>query len=340
MKKIDLNNKKIIISRTDSIGDVVLTLPLCYFIKENFTNCEIHFLGQTYTRPVLDFCSAIDEVHAWDEIEKLPVQARHQAIKNINADCFLHVFPTKRLAKIAKKAEVPLRIGTSHRPYNLLNCTHRLNFTRKSANEHESQLNFHLLKPFGVDKLPSFKEVKELLSKFKNDVSTNVNSKVKKLLEGPEKKVILHPMSKGSALEWPIEKFIELSDYFVQKGYKVYLTGTEGEGKTFRKHVPKEGNVEDLSGKLDLKELIQLTANVDGLIACSTGPLHIAAAVGTNALGLYLDKRPIHPGRWMPIGKNAHFLAQSPLIIPKDEEIKTLNFKPEIVFKTFLKLSK
>jgi len=60
-----------------------------------------------------------------------------------------------------------------------------------------------------------------------------------------------------------------------------------------------------LLGKLSLNEFISLIANSDGLIAASTGPLHMASSLGVNAIGLYSSRRPIHPGRWSPIGKKA-----------------------------------
>ncbi|RYG01290.1 MAG: glycosyl transferase family 9, partial [Chitinophagaceae bacterium] len=41
--------ENIIISRTDSIGDVVLTLPMAKIIKQQFPDCRIAFLGKEYT---------------------------------------------------------------------------------------------------------------------------------------------------------------------------------------------------------------------------------------------------------------------------------------------------
>ena len=46
--------KKIIISRTDRIGDVVLTLPMAGIIKSKYPNCKILFLGKTYTEPIIN----------------------------------------------------------------------------------------------------------------------------------------------------------------------------------------------------------------------------------------------------------------------------------------------
>jgi ADP-heptose:LPS heptosyltransferase len=44
--------QRIIISRTDKIGDVILTLPLVGFLKENYPNSEIIFIGNTHSEPI------------------------------------------------------------------------------------------------------------------------------------------------------------------------------------------------------------------------------------------------------------------------------------------------
>jgi heptosyltransferase-3 len=46
----------------------------------------------------------------------------------------------------------------------------------------------------------------------------------------------------------------------------------------------------------------------DGLVAAGTGPLHIAAALGIHALGLFPPIKPMDPGRWAPVGVQAEFL--------------------------------
>ena len=51
----------ILISRTDSIGDVVLTLPVAKFLKDRFPETKISFLGKAYTRPVIEACIYVDE---------------------------------------------------------------------------------------------------------------------------------------------------------------------------------------------------------------------------------------------------------------------------------------
>ena len=53
MKHIQISNQTIAISRTDSIGDVVLTLPICVWLKKHFPEIKIIFIGSTYTLPII-----------------------------------------------------------------------------------------------------------------------------------------------------------------------------------------------------------------------------------------------------------------------------------------------
>ena len=66
--------------------------------------------------------------------------------------------------------------------------------------------------------------------------------------------------------------------------------------------------VTDMTGKLSLAELLVFINSCDGLVAASTGPLHIAAALGKRAVGIYAPMRPIFPQRWAPLGANATYL--------------------------------
>jgi heptosyltransferase III len=71
-------------------------------------------------------------------------------------------------------------------------------------------------------------------------------------------------------------------------------------------------HVHDVTGTTSLAELLALIDASDGFIAASTGPLHCAAALGVPTLGLFSPRRPIHPGRWAPIGARAELLVGTP----------------------------
>jgi heptosyltransferase III len=296
------NGKHIAISRVDSIGDVLLTLPITAWLKEQFPTCRITFFCKNYTAPIVKYYTAVDDIVKVDDLFTLPKSEQADAIESLGIDAVVHVFPKKELAKVFKKAKVPMRIGTSHRLFHLSTCNVRPNFTRKNSPLHESQLNFELLRPFGLTEIPTFEQVNAYTSLFISEKQV-LPTEFEGLLD--KKYIILHPKSQGSAREWPMEKYIELAQELIVKGYDVVFTGTEGEGKLFRKEIPKDAMCHDSTGKLSIDQLIWLIKNATGLVACSTGPLHIAGFLNTKAVGLFSSRIPIHPGRWKPLGKQS-----------------------------------
>lgn len=301
--------QKIIISRTDSIGDVILTLPMAGFLKKQFPTAKIVFFGKSYTKPVVDACAHVDEFLNYDEFEKLDREAQTQFLVKVGADVVVHVFPRKDIAHSARKAGIALRIGSSHRFYHWTTCNKTVNFSRKNSDLHEAQLNFKLLSPLGFNDALTLKEIASYMSL---QSKVKLPSTIANQLNSSKPKVILHPKSQGSAVEWGVEKFASLATLLIDKGYEVLITGTQKEKDLIaNSSLFKVQGIVDLTAQLSLDELIALIDYCDALVAASTGPLHIAAAMGKKAVGLYSERRPIHPGRWKPIGDNANYISKS-----------------------------
>jgi len=299
--------QKIILSRTDSIGDVVLTLPMAGKLKEIFPKSHIIFLGRDYTRDIVSLSIHIDEFVSWDEILKIDgSEKRAKALQEKGADAIVHVFPRKEIAKLAKRAGIKTRIGTSGRLYHFSTCNKLVWFSRKRSDLHEALLNFKLLKPLGLSNDGSLKEIEPYLGL---NYKPRLSKELRSLIDPARVNLILHPKSKGSAREWGLENFQQLIDLLNNRQYKIFITGTEPEGQLFRKHITfKRDYCIDVSGKMNLEQFIAFIDQTDGLVAASTGPLHIAAVLGKVAIGIYPPIKPMHPGRWAPIGTNATFL--------------------------------
>jgi lipopolysaccharide heptosyltransferase III len=300
-----LKPNKIVISRTDSIGDVILTLPLAGILKSKFPEAEIIFLGNTYTKPIIEKCKHVDQVWEWALIQKWSYPEQINWLKKQEIDAFIHVFPRKEIARIVKKAEIENRIGTSHRAFHLMTCNIKPNFTRKRSNLHEAQLNTKLLSSFGIDKEYSLIELSAMVG---FSAKTDSENEFLSLIDTNLKTIILHPKSQGSAIEWGVQNFMKLAASLDASKYQIFITGTEKEASYFRETIPNQDNIIDLSGKMSLDQLISFIGACDVLVAASTGPLHIAGISGTHAIGLFIDKRPIHPGRWKPLGNHVTIL--------------------------------
>lgn len=302
---MNLEGKTIVVSRTDSIGDVMLTLPICAWLKEQFADCKVIFLGKGYTKPIVEAYDWVDQFEDWADYLNVPKTDKIQQFRALNADVIIHAFPDKEIASLAKKARTPVRVGTSHRSYHLLTCSHRVNFSRKKSDLHEAQLNFELLRPLGLKTIPTLGELIETTSGFK----PNKVDLPKEFVE-LENYTVLHPKSQGSAREWPIEKYLELAEALTKLNRNVIFTGTQKEGDLFRDLLPSNAKILDSTGKLTLQQLMTLIQSADGIVACSTGPLHIGGFTGIRTVGLFSPKRPIHPGRWKALGKDVRILVK------------------------------
>ena len=299
------SNPVIIISRTDSIGDVVLTLPMAGIIKQNLPQSRIIFLGRNYTKDVIALSEHVDEFVSYDDVLKLNDSEQIETFKKLNATHIIHVFPVKEIAHLAKKAGIKNRIGTTNRLWHWFTCNVKISLSRKNSDLHEAQLNTKLLTPFGITKDFSLDELVSAYGFTKVPILEKTHSDI---IDKTRTTIILHPKSKGSAREWGLDNFSNLITQLDKMKHQVFISGTAQEGELVKDLIAKHPEAIDLTGKLSLQQFIAFINQCDVLIAASTGPLHIAAALGKKAIGLFAPMRPIHPGRWKPIGKLANYL--------------------------------
>ncbi|WP_233496684.1 glycosyltransferase family 9 protein [Mucilaginibacter hurinus] len=294
----------ILISRTDAIGDVVLTLPVCGYLKSRFPEVTISFLGRTYTAPVINACTAVDYFINYDELSALSKTEQIEALQIKNFDAVIHIFPNKHVAHLTKAAGIKWRIGTTNRFFHWFTCNKLVKLSRKNSDLHEAQLNMALLKPFGIPILP----LKDVHKFYAFEPDANIPFSIAHVLKKDKFNLIIHPKSHGSGAEWPLDKYSELFK-LLSPAINIIITGSEKERALLQYWITEQPiGINDLTGKLNLTELLTLIKLSDGLVAAGTGPLHVAAATGINTLGLFPRTRPIHPGRWAPIGARAQYL--------------------------------
>lgn len=297
----------IIISRTDAIGDVVLTLPVATLIKEiTDGKVKVLFFGKTYTQPVTAICDSIDGFINYDDFKVLNNKSQSEFLRDYNADAIIHVFPRIDIAIAAKQAGIQFRIGTTNRFYHWFNCNRLVRLSRKKSDLHESQLNIKLLKPLGYKKEISLGEI---ASKYHLTKTPELPRNYHDLLSKDKFKLVIHPKSNASSREWKPDYYRDLINSLPSEKFQFILTGGENEtGFLNEWHKALPSHVINVAGKLNLDELISMLNACNGIIASSTGPLHIAAALGRYALGIFPPIRPMNPSRWAPVGVNAGYL--------------------------------
>ena len=94
-------SEHIVISRTDSIGDVMLSLPMAGLLKKRFPRSYITFLGRAYTVPVLERCTHIDNIITLEQLTLNGERGGIELLRRSHIDAIVHVFPVRKIARWA-----------------------------------------------------------------------------------------------------------------------------------------------------------------------------------------------------------------------------------------------
>lgn len=294
-------NRHILICRTDNIGDVVLTLPIAARLKELDPTVTISFLCRAYAAPIVQVCTHVDHVIEWEHVKD---DLTH-SLKQMKIDTIIIAQPDRAIAKAAFMARIRNRIAnTRQKLYLMLYCNRRVRFSKRDSSNHEAQMNFEFLKPFGLQTIPERSDIPDYY-----DFNIPVSDKVKKALSAHPFNLVMHAKSNGHGREWPGSYYVQLARMLAEnKSIHIWLTGSAKEGEWMQTHFPelfKLPNITSLYGKQTLSNFISLIKEADGLIASGTGPLHIAAAIGQRCIGFFPPVKPMNMMRWEALGKQA-----------------------------------
>ncbi len=293
---------RILISRTDKLGDLVLALPFVETMKLRYPDCRIDILASLYASPILENNKSIDGIVRVQNDQLIKDQLYKKdllhKIKLGNYNVVVALYPERHVSQLFYKAGIPFRIGTARRFHSVF-FNYHIFHSRKENKKHEFQYNLDFLQFFKRGKTadeprvyPKDKEVRNA-RRILGEVGVNRNF------------VILHPGSGGSAERWPLERFIRLYQILSEAGVSAIISGSEPEGETIRAKSADLGiPVTTIAGETDLRTLAAVLSLSDVVVANSTGPLHVAVAVGTKVVGLYPGRKVMSPGRWGPVGKD------------------------------------
>lgn len=301
--------ERILVIRTDRIGDVVLSTPVLTALRRSFPSAFIAMMVRPYTRDVVSGHPHADEIVLDDRpglnsgiagfVRLLRMVRRHRF------DMALLLHPSFRLALLCFLAGIRFRVGTGYRAYSFL-FSRRVYHHRKKSDRHELDLNLDLARAVGarLDQVAFFLHIPD-----QDRISTESRLRSHGLSSGSAFMVI-HPGSGGSAMDWPLSGFAALGDRILgEMGLPVVITGNKAESPLVDRLCSMMYREPlRLDGALSIKELLALLSRARLLVANSTGPLHMAVAVGCPVVGLYCPLAACAPVRWGPYGYPASVL--------------------------------
>ncbi len=323
--------ENITVIRTDRLGDMILTLPMCAALKDLYPQADVSIIARSYTKPLHENCPAVDRAFYVDEynngLEGIITENKFDAV----------FFPRPRFneAFAFYKAHTRLRVGTAYRAYSLL-FNHRVHDHRKTAGHHEAEYNTRL-----VESASGKRVLTQLVRPFTDPAeAAYVVDILKRYDISPEKGfMIIHPGSAGHSPEWPAENFGRAASIISEKyGLKVVVTGTGHESAQCDTAVSLVPGGINLYGKLNLKQMIALISMASLFISNATGVLHIAAALKIPAVGLFPNKVQISAARWAPYSGNS-VTVSPPLSADEEQNDDMKRISPEDVSEAIKKLN-
>lgn len=301
-KPIDLQpNDRILISRTDKLGDLILALPFIDTMKLRYPDCKIDVISSLYASPILEGNKNIHKIlrvqndqllsnklYKKDFLQKI-IKEKYKAV--------IVLYPERQISRLFYKAEIPIRIGTAGRFHSIF-FNVRLLHSRKKNVKHEYQYNLDFMKFFKKGKILTTPKVYLKEKELKN---------ARRILEEvgvKDRFIVLHPGSGGSAESWSFTQFFELYKLLEKEGLVLVVSGSEQEGALVNETSQKLNMaINKITGNTDMRTLAAVLSEAEVVVANSTGPLHLAVAVGTKVVGLYPSRKAMSPVRWGPLGR-------------------------------------
>ncbi|GAB3192629.1 glycosyltransferase family 9 protein [Geodermatophilus arenarius] len=127
---------------------------------------------------------------------------------------------------------------------------------------------------------------------------------------GPAPLVALHPGASDPRRRWPAERFAEVAGALAAEGATVVLVGSGGDDRRAADAIraATAAPLLDLVGRLSLSALAGVLARCRLLVGNDSGPRHLAEAVGTATVGVFLEHNLLNAG---PLTRRRHRVAVS-----------------------------
>jgi heptosyltransferase-1 len=289
---------RILLVKLSSFGDVLHALPTLEALRELYPQGHITWLVEEAYAPLLVGHPALDEVWAVPRVRLGQKVGREEVLRlirllgRVRASRFDLAIDLQGLLKSAlwvALAKSPRKVGYDRtRELSYLLLTERLPPYDPEAHAVWRYLNVarHLGAP---PTLPRFRL--GLTPAFPNSPAL------------PHRDlVVLHPGARWATKLWPAANWAQLGDWLSRdQKLAVVITGSPGDRALAAQIMTKmREKAWNLAGRTSLPELAGIMQKARLAVTADTGPMHLAAALGTRVVAIF---GPTAPGRTGPFGE-------------------------------------
>lgn len=305
---------RILIIRTDRMGDVVLSTPVIRALRNAYPHSYLGMMVRPEHRELVEGNPALNTVILYDKngAEKGWAGTLRFArkLKEHRFDTALILHSTNRVILVSWLAGIRRRIGYARRLGYLL--TQKIPYIKKEGNRHELEYNLDLLRLIGIDpSTGSGQGGRELFV----PVTLAREEKVAGFLRSHgidgQPFVVLHPGASCPSKRWPARRFAAVGDKLAKNsGAKVVVLSGPGEEREAQAVIAamKQKAVPAL-GIFGLGETACLLKKARCLVSNDSGPVHLGTAVGAPVVSIFGRwGGGLSPARWGPTGPRSAVL--------------------------------
>lgn len=315
---------RILLVKLSSFGDVIHALPTLEALRNLYPHGQIIWLVEEAFVPLIAGHPALDEVWGVPRVRLGQEMGRDQVLRllrllrRVRASRFDLVIDLQGLLKSAlwvALARSPRKVGYDRtRELSYLPLTERMPPYDPEAHAVWRYLNVarHLGTPptlprFRLGLKPIFPEaliqarVGANLVFARGDGRTQ-GSPLQTTYAFDNKLAVLHPGARWPSKIWPAAHWAELADRLIrEKDLAVVITGSAADRELADQIITRmREQALNLAGRTSLPELAGVMQKARLAITADTGPMHLAAALGTKVVAIF---GPTSPGRTGPFGE-------------------------------------
>ncbi len=295
--------KRIIVSRTDKIGDLILSVPSFFMIKKMYPQAELVVLVRNYNYEIVKNLPYIDRIIRIDDY------TQHELLEKIsyfNADIFIALYNDKFVSQLAKASKAPVKIGPLSKLYSFFTFNKGVWQKRSKSIKNEAEYNLDLIKRANEKR---YNEVFEINTKI------NLGEENKKAAETffstygiTGKTLVVNPFIGGSAKNIRDEEYASLLQRFrddnPEKSVIIICHISEEERGNRLVESIGRNKVYLYANGGDLLNIAAIIEKGTVYLGASTGPTHIAGALQKRIVAIYPAKATQSTTRWGVFGNN------------------------------------
>ena len=284
-----------LVVRLTALGDILHTLPAVAALRAAHRSARIDWVVERKWAPVLEGSPAINEVIPFERRSVLGAAACVQRLRRNDYTCTIDFQGLYKSSIIAALSGARRRIGFERGWAREAGAALLYSERVTPTGRHVAELNYSLAEVAGASR-PTAPEYP-----LRVPAGGAASVRARLLERGIREYIVVGPAGSWGAKCWPAERYGEFCREFEKRSsLRVVVIHGPGEKsiaeEVCRASAPSRPEIISTT----IEELMGLLSHARCLLAADSGPLHLAAALGTPVVGLYGPTDPARNGPFVP----------------------------------------